>query len=457
MLIRDIIIYVKRLYYYNLIILLIISIFIIFIKPNFIFADIEVELKNQINQKTDELKRLEEDANRIKEELIKTTGEKESLNRELSIINSERRLLENNISQTKNKIDLLRSEIKKTEIDIKDKNIMIGEQSNFLELLLRRVDEQENISILESFLSSELLSDFLKKRDQYITLQDPIIKKTVELRANKLRLFSSKLMLKENKNKLDFEKEKFYDQKTIVVYQEDRKKDILEFTQNKESIYQKNLIDTKKRISALDKQIRDFESKLKFLLNKNSIPEKGSEVFEWPLPKKDIYITQRFGKTTSSGILYASGSHSGVDFRAAIGTPVYSVSDGVIIGTGNTDEACVGISFGKWILIEHGNIGLSTTYGHLSKIKLKDGDHVKKGDLIGYSGNTGHTTGPHLHITTYATYNNNNKKVVKIIKYDSWTCPGKSIIRPSAPIGAYLNPIDFFPKLSENMFKHPRL
>ncbi len=446
-------------WFYNLLFLIPIFFLIIFsfnIKTDFAFAETEKELRSQIDQKNNELKRLKDEAKLIQEELSKTAGEKDSLSRELSIINFERRSLENNISQTKSKIELLGSEIQKTEINIKDKNLIIKDQSIFLESLLRKVDQRETLSILEDFLSSRSLSKFFKIRDQYLILQNPILRKTEELRNNKVELLSDKKILEFKKNNLDLEKEKFYDQKSIVVDQENKKKGILKLTKNKESLYEKNLLDMNKRIVALDKQIRNYESKLKFILDLNSIPEKGSEVFDWPLPKNDIYVTQRFGKTTSSGVLYASGSHSGTDFRATIGTPVYAVADGNVIGTGDTDDACVGISFGKWILIEH-DIGLSTTSGHLSKIKVKKGDHVKKGDLIGYSGNTGHTTGPHLHITTYATYGGDGKKVVKIIKYDSWTCPGESIIRPSAPTGAYLNPIDYFPYLSADRFKHPRL
>jgi len=91
-------------------------------------------------------------------------------------------------------------------------------------------------------------------------------------------------------------------------------------------------------IVKLDKEIRSYESKLKFILDKTSLPEKGSEILAWPLDS--ILITQRFGRTVSSERLYVSGSHSGNDFRAATGTPVYAVADGVIIGTGDTDKTC---------------------------------------------------------------------------------------------------------------------
>ena len=63
---------------------------------------------------------------------------------------------------------------------------------------------------------------------------------------------------------------------------------------------------------------------------------------------------------------------------------------------GNTDQSCQGVSCGKWVLIKHAN-NLSTLYAHLSIIKVSGGQQVETGQLVGYSGDTGYATGPHLH------------------------------------------------------------
>ena len=82
--------------------------------------------------------------------------------------------------------------------------------------------------------------------------------------------------------------------------------------------------------------------------------------------------------------------HSGTDFRAKVGTPVYSTNDGKIALIMNR------FYLGKVIYIDHGR-GAYSYYCHLSKFNVKDGQSIKKGDLIGYSGVTGRITGPHLH------------------------------------------------------------
>ena len=83
--------------------------------------------------------------------------------------------------------------------------------------------------------------------------------------------------------------------------------------------------------------------------------------------------------------------HYGQDFAVPYGTEVYATGNGTVIASGwNSD------GFGNYIIIDHG-YGLQTTYGHLSQIKVSRGLNVKRGDLIGLSGNTGTSSGPHLH------------------------------------------------------------
>lgn len=82
--------------------------------------------------------------------------------------------------------------------------------------------------------------------------------------------------------------------------------------------------------------------------------------------------------------------HNGQDFEVPYGTDVFATGDGVVV------EAGRGNGFGNFVVIDH-EYGLSTLYGHLSQIKVVKGQNVKRGELIGISGNSGTSTGPHLH------------------------------------------------------------
>jgi murein DD-endopeptidase MepM/ murein hydrolase activator NlpD len=83
--------------------------------------------------------------------------------------------------------------------------------------------------------------------------------------------------------------------------------------------------------------------------------------------------------------------HAGLDFAAPVGTPIYATADGVVQAAGfNTD------GYGNKVVINHG-FGYQTLYGHMVRVKAKVGQSVKRGEVIGYIGSTGKSTGPHCH------------------------------------------------------------
>ncbi|MBB1138665.1 M23 family metallopeptidase [Myroides sp. WP-1] len=83
--------------------------------------------------------------------------------------------------------------------------------------------------------------------------------------------------------------------------------------------------------------------------------------------------------------------HSGMDFSVNIGTPIYATGDGRVTRANNQLSG-----YGNLIEVEHG-YGYQTRYAHLSKYNVKEGQTVKRGDIIGYAGSTGRSSGPHLH------------------------------------------------------------
>jgi murein DD-endopeptidase MepM/ murein hydrolase activator NlpD len=105
------------------------------------------------------------------------------------------------------------------------------------------------------------------------------------------------------------------------------------------------------------------------------------------LPIKNGKITTPYGKV---GKHWSSGKHTGVDFAVPVGTPVLAVADGKI------ENASWGKAYGKQIVqkVDGGWV----IYAHLNALRVKPGAKVKKGQIIGESGNSGNSTGPHLHL-----------------------------------------------------------
>ena len=110
-----------------------------------------------------------------------------------------------------------------------------------------------------------------------------------------------------------------------------------------------------------------------------------------PVSNKDLsHIASGFGYRIDP-IYKTPKMHTGLDFAAAIGTPVYATADGAVERTA-FDPA----GYGNHVIINHG-FGYETLYGHMVKIKVHEGEAVKRGQVIGWVGSTGKSTGPHCH------------------------------------------------------------
>jgi murein DD-endopeptidase MepM/ murein hydrolase activator NlpD len=116
------------------------------------------------------------------------------------------------------------------------------------------------------------------------------------------------------------------------------------------------------------------------------------KTFQWPVQGR---LSSKFG-TRIHPITGVESFHNGIDIAAPTGTPVYAPADGVVEGTSNTTKG------GLQMVLRHNN-GMKTGYAHLSKRIATLGDRVKRGDIIAEVGNTGASTGPHLHFTVTDT------------------------------------------------------
>lgn len=402
--------------------------------PLFVSAQNISQLRSEIDTRNADIDKLEAEIASYQKQLDVIGKEADTLTSQIKKLDLTRAKLNIDIKVTQNKIEATNLTIQKLSLQINDKETTIGDNKQAISSSLKKISEFDQATIIESILSKDTISDAWNEIENLKTFQDKVRSSTEELKDAKKDLEDNKKETEAAKQKLVNLKNELADQKTIVDQNTKEKNKLLSDTKNQESSYKTLIADRLARKQALEKEIRDYESQLTFILDPNTLPRPG--VLNWPLD--NIFITQLFGATVDAKRLYVSGTHNGVDFKASMGTPVKAMLAGTVVGTGNTDITCPGASFGKWVLVKFNN-GLAATYGHLSLIKVGEGDRVYAGQVIGYSGNTGYSTGPHLHVSVYAA------NAVQVKNMPSKACGGRIYTLPVAPINAYLDPMVYLP------------
>lgn len=333
----------------------------------------------------------------LKKQAAEATARKGELKKKLAGINSDLSKLEQQIALLDQQIEAQEDEITAQEALLEELSKLIDEktielaeseaeqeqQYGTMRERIRYMAEHGTTSYLSILLSSGSFSDFLNRYEiiKQISLRDE--KLFEKLKAIRDKVAAEKQELEETKveeeetravmeqNKLDLEKqraEKIRQQQEAMDARNAANKAYAEMIEKEEKL----LADYKKAAAELAAQ---------------STYVGGT--FMWPLPAANNVITCPYGmrKHPITGVRKL---HTGIDLRATTGTKVYASNGGTVTTSAYSS------AWGNYIIISHGG-GLTTLYAHLSRRSVSKGDKVKRGDIIGYTGNTGYSTGPHLH------------------------------------------------------------
>ncbi len=387
----------------------------------------EDDLRAQIDIKNKAIEKLEREIKQFQAGVEGTAATARNLQAEIKKLNQEIGGLNQQITLTRTKIDKKNLEIKDLSNGITSTTEILVTEEAAIADALRKLNEIESQNAFEIFLTYSSISAFFDAIEQNKALEASIADTYKKVTATREQLQNKKLATEKNKKELINLQDNLKDQKSVQEDTKVERNQLLKVTKNQEAEYQKLLRDRESRRANLSKEIQNIEFALQKLIDTGSLPARGSHVLSWPI--ENPVITQEFGQTSfsKSTDVYKGNGHNGIDFRASIGTSILAAADGIVKGTGDTDRICPHGSYGKWVVIEHDN-NLSTLYAHFSKIRVTPGTKVSRGDIIGLSGNTGYSTGPHLHFTVYAsnTFRQAQTKNCGLI-----------------PAGGYLNPIDY--------------
>jgi len=403
------------------------------------------ELKGKISDKTSKIEEIKSEIAQYQKEIDSLGGYADTLKNSILKLDVTRKKLEADIRYTQTKINSSTLKIEELSLEIASKSTAIKKSNESIGEIIRKINEAESGSLVEVVLSNDTFSSFLDDIENLKQLQSVVSRNVKELEKLKADLEKIKLENEGQKRSLVNSRSELGDQKQITENNKTKKARLLTITKNKESNYKKLITKKEEDKKQFEEELRELESQLRFKLDPKTIPHAGSGVFSPPLPdvayvscydrntKAKNCVTQYFGNTrfAKSGAYNGKG-HNGVDFRAEMDTPVKAVLGGEVIAVNN--KVAYMCQYGRWVLIKH-NDGLTTLYAHLDIVKVDKGQEVNTGDLIGYSGDSGYATGPHLHLGTYAS---------KAVKFKEYTCnSGATLTIPVAAYSGYLNPLDY--------------
>ncbi len=408
-----------------------------------VFAESEIDrLKNEINNRSNRLTEIEAEIAKFNSQLQEVGAEKQTLQSAINRLELERKKVNAEISKTENQITSTDLEINKLILEISRTQKDIDRSQAAISSIIRSEYKASEDTLIELLLSHDKLSEFWNTFEAHENLRDTLSAKVSELSSFRSILVDKRDENEDKRSELSTLKNQYDDQNLVLATTKREQADLLEVTKSEEKSYQQLLASQESARDQILKEMREFESKLQFILDPNTIPAPGTQIFSWPIA--NTIITQYFGGTEfaarNASVYGGRAYHPGVDFGAPRGTPILAPLTGTVRATGNTDAVPGCYSWGKWTLIDHAN-GLSTLYAHQNVISVSAGQKVRTGETIGYVGNTGYSTGPHLHFTVYAK---DGVSVRKFNEIKTVTSCGPAST-PVAATDAYIDPMLYLP------------
>lgn len=350
------------------------------------------DLLNQLQQRSAELY---ED---IKEN-AKAANQKQS---EAKTISGQITRIKSDINQTEKKINGLEQEINNKESAIVIKQQEITAAQNQLELqqhhqdeILRTVYETGSPDILYVITNSNSISEIIEYNQYLEALEYQVESVIVQVQADKKDLEDKKTVLEQEKQQLGSLKAQKEAYKVGLADQKKQKDFLLVRTKQQQQDFEQQVAEAKKLADQVEKELAEIRKRLTQKSGPGVIKarDKGTSGigFQWPTDYQ--YISTHFGGSTP---FQPRGGHGGLDLVNLAGTPIYAASDGTVTAVEEMRYNGRFYAYGKYIVIGH-NARWSSLYAHLQSFAVAVGDEIKRGDIVGYMGSTGWSTGPHLH------------------------------------------------------------
>ena len=342
--------------------------------------------KSELNKKIKETK---ENLNEVNSQKAESEDKVEDLTSQIKEYEKEINSLKSEIEQKNKEIKEMQKKLDELEEERQEKQDLLDER-------LITIYENGETSYLDVLLSSADITDFISKYYMVETLTEADKELIEGLEADKKEIEETKNNLNESLKEVEDKKdEQEAIQKKLNKAKNQEEKKVEDLTAQSEDL-EEDIEAYEKKMKELDAREKAQEEALKHKIEqaqKEHESNSSSGSSSSGSSSSSGFIRPVKSGSITAKMYYSSGKyHGAVDFGVSVGTPVYAAADGIVVTStwGGSD------SYGYYIKIKHYN-GLYTLYAHGSSLVASVGQEVKQGQLIMYSGNTGNSTGPHLH------------------------------------------------------------
>lgn len=350
---------------------------------------------------------IQDELDRLKKEADDLAAEQEKLAAELSSVSEQL----SDYAQLKLDLDceleLKRQEVENLEAQLHQYNLLISEKQAELDELLeqqkalieryklrmRAVQERGDISFWSVLLSSSSFTELLTSQAMVEEISRADLQMLSALADMASEVLAAKEDLAEKKTELAGTREQLdAAQAALEQSRADADAMLTSLANDREKLRAAEL-QAEAEVAALSDQIAKKEQELTEAKKKEQ-PQPTEKGFLFPVATSGFAcVTDPYGYRTNP-ITGNYQLHNGIDLAANRGTPIYAAK------TGTVSTAASGYGWGNYVVINHGD-GYSTLYAHQDYYIVSEGDTVTQGQVIGYVGSTGNSTGPHLHFTIY--------------------------------------------------------
>jgi murein DD-endopeptidase MepM/ murein hydrolase activator NlpD len=356
------------------------------------------ELNNKINASKDKIEKLQKSIDEYNKKIDQKRTEAQSLSNQLAIIDNQITQTELDIELTETRLETLTLEIEELSIGISNRQASVDKQQKMLAELIRTLHYENNKKYIEIIAAYDNFSDFYTRVQYLKSVETDLGQSAKAIRIAKEELEQKRQETENRKKTYEELKLKLDNRKKDLDEQAKFKITLLSDTRSSELTYKTLVANLKSQYKQVENEIVAVEQQVRKKLAENDrfndLPD-NETLLSWPTQSR--YITAYFhDKSYPYRYIY---EHPAVDIRGAQGTAVQASKSGYIARA----RTCTTASCYAYVMIAHEG-GITTVYGHLSKISVKEDQFVTRGDIIGYSGATPgtigagpFTTGPHLH------------------------------------------------------------